>query len=227
MDPCKGFVWGMVASALVSFGSAGGAMGQSPNSYAQPAAPAHAANAPPQPANAPRDESKPLAVDLAAPVLILKQADGVVVIEQVNGFMVRPAWNHEQIERLVFGRWGAASDGRRHLEWQLTVQLQDINRACSLTQAQRKKLELAGRGDIKRFFDRYEQLVRKSQVSQHNEPDLPELQQEAIDLQLRLNTGLFRERSLLVKSLPNTLTKEQLARYQGKALKGGAELLAR
>lgn len=151
----------------------------------------------------------------------------MVVIQQVNGVMiVRPTWNDEQIERWAFGTWGAAF-GRRQLECQLTEKLQDLDRGCSLTQAQRKKLELAGRGDIKRFFDHYERLRQESRVMEHNEQNLQKLKLEATELQLRLNTSLFLEHSLLVKSLPNTLTSDQLARYQAKALKGRAELLAR
>jgi hypothetical protein len=106
---------------------------------------------------------------------------------------------------------------------QLTVQMEDIDRACSLTDAQRKKLQLAGRGDMKRFFDRYEQLRWKSQVIEHNVQNLQEMQREANHLRRSLmNEGLFLEHSLLVKSLRTTLTNEQLTRYEVKALKGRA-----
>src|SRR5207244_5206937 len=123
----------------------------------------------------------------------------------------------EKIERWVLGT-GYASAGRQQLEWQLTVQMEDIDRACSLTDAQRRKLELAGRGDIKNFFDRYEQLLRKSQVVEHNERNLQEMQREANHLRRCLNNGLFLEHSLLVKSLPNTPTIVQLARHEALAV---------
>jgi hypothetical protein len=140
----------------------------------------------------------------------------------VNGVIVRQgrAWT-DLIDGWVFGR-GDTSAGRQQLEWQLTVQIEDIDRACTLTDPQRKKLQLAGRGDIKRFFDRYEQLLRKSQMVEHNERNLQEMQREANQLRRCLHNGLFLEHSLFVKSLPNTLTNEQLARYEAKALKGRA-----
>ena len=128
----------------------------------------------------------------------------------------------EQIKRWVLGT-GNASAGRQQLGWQLRVQMEDIDRACSLTDAQRRKLELAGQGDIKHFFDHYEQLLRKSQVVEHNEQNLQEMQREANHLRRSLiNEGLFLEHSLLVKSLRSTLTDEQFAQYEAKALKGRA-----
>jgi hypothetical protein len=82
------------------------------------------------------------------PKAVFIAPNGMVIVQQGQ------AWT-DLIDGWVLGR-GDASAGRQQLEWQLTVQMEDIDRACSLTDAQRRKLELAGRGDIKHFFDRYE-----------------------------------------------------------------------
>jgi hypothetical protein len=126
-------------------------------------------------------------------------------------------WTDDQIERWVFQTYGNASASRRELASQLTMQIVDIHRACSLSDAQKKKLQMAGRGDIKRFFDRYQQLVRKSQVIEQNEQNLREMQHEINHLRISLQAGLFDEHSLLVKSLPNALTSDQFARYDTMA----------
>ena len=112
--------------------------------------------------------------------------------------IVRPTWTDEQIGRWVFWN-GNASAARHELESQLTMQIADVDRACSLSEAEKSKLQLAGRGDIKRFFDR--------------------IQQEPNALRISLGACLFHEDSLLVKSLPNTLTADQFARYEAIARK--------
>ena len=50
----------------------------------------------------------------------------------------------------------------------LAAQIDNIDRACKLTEAQKEKLHLAGRGDIKRFFDRYERVKGKAEVTQRD-----------------------------------------------------------
>jgi hypothetical protein len=109
------------------------------------------------------------------------------------------------------------SEARQELALQLAKQLADIDRTCSLTDAQMTKLQLAGRGDIKRLFDRYHQVIRKSQMIECNDQTLQELREEANQVQIPLHFGLFHEDSLMAKSLPNTLTAEQLARYDAMA----------
>jgi hypothetical protein len=76
-----------------------------------------------------------------------------------------------------------------------------------------------GRGDIKRFFDRYEILKGKIRALKPALLDvqignLGELNQDISSLQLVLQIGLFRDNSLLYKSLSKTLNEEQVARYR-------------
>jgi hypothetical protein len=131
---------------------------------------------------------------------------------------VRQVWTEEQIERLVFRPYGNATGARQVLESLMATKIANIDHACSLTDAQREKLVLAGRGDIKRFFDRYEQVMRKTKVMEHNEQELRKILQDVRPLQFTLQVGLFHEDSLLVKSLRNTLTREQSARYEASSM---------
>ena len=63
----------------------------------------------------------------------------------------------ETFDRWLFGSTGDAESGRAYLEALLQRKLNDVNLVRELTPAQRKKLVLAGRGDIKRLFDRIEE----------------------------------------------------------------------
>src|SRR6478672_7877710 len=156
----------------------------------------------------------------AQPPPDVDQAQARRLAERVAEVQRRRAVQAALAVDLLIGE-GWVSEARRQLEWQLTVQIEDIDRACSLTNPQRKKLELAGRGDIKRFFDRYEQVIRKSQV-ERNEQGLRKISQDITPLEITLQVGLFYEDSLLLKSLRNTLTDEQFAQYEAKSLKGRA-----
>ena len=58
----------------------------------------------------------------------------------------------QQYERWVFGPTGV--DGaREHLDATLQWKIRRVDDAFDLTRDQKKKLEVAGQGDIKRFFD--------------------------------------------------------------------------
>jgi hypothetical protein len=125
------------------------------------------------------------------------------------------AWTDEQIEGWVFG--DNASMARQRVESRLAMEIQDLDRACKLTDAQKKKLGLAARGDIKGFFERFDEFKRKAQLMQHDQQNMQRIFQEIPTLQATLQGGLFHEDSLFVKSLPNMLTSEQFARYDALA----------
>src|SRR5262249_29703683 len=74
-------------------------------------------------------------------------------------------------------------------------------------------LQLSGRGDIKRFFDRYEAVKQRFNLLKHDQQKMNEIFQETRPLSMTLQAGLFHNGSLLYRSLHNTLTDEQLARY--------------
>lgn len=123
----------------------------------------------------------------------------------------------EQFDQWIFQQDRNASGARRRLDSLLALQVEDIERACELTDVQKKKLQLTGRGDIKRFFDRYEKVKQKFQAIKHDQQKLQEIWQDINPLQMTLQVGLFHDDSLLVKSLHHTLTGEQFTRYEAMA----------
>ena len=58
----------------------------------------------------------------------------------------------EQFEQWVFQQYGNALTARARLKESLELYTEDVDRACGLSDAQKQKLRLAGRGDIERFF---------------------------------------------------------------------------
>jgi hypothetical protein len=124
----------------------------------------------------------------------------------------------QRFEESVFQQDGNAATARKRLDAQLSMKIESLDKVCELSVAQKKKLRLAGLGDIKRFFDGCESVKRKYQSIEHDmQRQLREFHQDINRLRATWQGGLFGEDSLLVKSLRRTLTNEQFARYQGIA----------
>jgi hypothetical protein len=124
-----------------------------------------------------------------------------------------PRFSDENFDQWVFQQDRNAAGARKRMAAQLALQAEDLDRTCGLTDEQKAKLELAGKGDIKRFFDLYEAIKQKFQLLKNDEQKLDEIFQNIRPLQMTMLSGLFHEDSLLHKSLRSTLTEEQLARY--------------
>jgi hypothetical protein len=142
---------------------------------------------------------------------------------QAVQFAVAPAqtWTDEQFEQWMFQNAlarqnvaGNANAVRQRLESQLTLHVESIDRACQLTDDQKKKIQLVGRGDIKRFFDGVEKAKEKFRAVNNDINRLQEIMPDITPLQSAMQMGLYHDDSLLRKALPNTLTAEQFPRYE-------------
>jgi hypothetical protein len=119
----------------------------------------------------------------------------------------------DQIDQWVFSRWGGAAATKTRLNANLELRIDDIDRACAVTDIQKKKLRLAGMGDIKRYYDRVEDLKRKYAANAGSPQAHNNIWQEMQPLQLELNAGLFGDESIFVKTVKNTLGSDQAKRY--------------
>jgi hypothetical protein len=130
-------------------------------------------------------------------------AQGMVFIQQQQPGI-------EQFEQWVFNRMGGAGIARNRLNAALELHIDEINRVCGMSDVQRRKLLLAGRGDIKRFFDRVDEAkrryVRVMNDQNHN------IWEDIQPLQNALNVGIFVEDSIFAKTVKNTLSDEQAAK---------------
>jgi hypothetical protein len=126
-----------------------------------------------------------------------------------------------QFDQVVFQEYGSSSGARKRLETFLTLHADSVDRACKLTEAQKRKLLLAGRGDIKRFFDRYETVKRKFEQFKNDPNKQQQMQQQvwqdASPLQVSLQAGLFHDDSIFAKSMRHTLNADQFTRYEALA----------
>jgi hypothetical protein len=133
-------------------------------------------------------------------------------VNAVAAAFLPQAQNFDQMEQWVFGRLGGSAGARNKLDSLLLVRIQDLDRVCGISEAQKNKLRVAGRGDIKRFFDRVEGLKRKFQQGQ-NDPNT-NIWQEIQPLQVELNAGLFGDDSIYAKTIKRTLNPDQTARFE-------------
>jgi hypothetical protein len=120
----------------------------------------------------------------------------------------------DQFDQWVFGGPRNSRAGRNKLDSLLALQVDDVARMCSLSEAQKKKLLLAGRGDIKRFFDRVEEKRKKFEKVKQDQTKIGEIYQELVPLQVALNSGLFSDGSIYSKTIRRVLSEEEDARYQ-------------
>jgi hypothetical protein len=103
---------------------------------------------------------------------------------------------------------------RVDLDSLLTVRIESIDRSCGLTELQKKKLRLAGRGDIKRFFDKIDEKRAKVVNTKHDQAQANAIFQEVQQLQFTYNSGVFGDASIFAKTVKKTLTDEQSSDYE-------------
>src|SRR5262249_46643570 len=124
--------------------------------------------------------------------------------------------NDGQFDQWVFGNMGLGNAGsaRNRLDSLLTLNVDDLERTCGLTPVQKRKLIVAGRGDIKRFFDRIEEVRKRFAKNQNDQNQFAQLWQEVQPLRNAYHAGFFGEESIYAKALKATLTPEQLEKYE-------------
>lgn len=120
----------------------------------------------------------------------------------------------ENFDQWLFAEFGNAAGGRSRLDSLLNIRVEAALQACQLTEEQRQKLQLAGRGDIKLFFDRVEELRRKFQKLKTDQNRIQEIFQALQPLQATLRIGPFDESSIFAKAMKRTLSVEQFERFE-------------
>jgi hypothetical protein len=120
--------------------------------------------------------------------------------------------------QIDFDRWvsgGKTRDQIEHtLESLLAFQVESVAGTCGLSDIQRRKLELAGQGDVKRFLRSVEQLKEKFRQVGQDQQKFNEIAREASPLQMKMQTGVFGDSSLYRKILKQTLDQGQSVRYE-------------
>ena len=120
----------------------------------------------------------------------------------------------EDFDRWVFSLVGGTDAARLRLETILAARVEKIARQCALTEVQKKKLLLAGRGDIKRLFDRVDEMRANLKGDADDQKKLTEFLAEMRLLRIDASGDIFGEGSIFAKALKTTLTVVQTAQYE-------------
>ncbi len=135
---------------------------------------------------------------------VVRQVNGVQVIELV------------QAEEIVQRRVPEPSIAvfRKRMEANASVEIETVARHVSLTEAQKKKLKLAARGDVEQFISRAAELRPKLTSKPVDQQQYVALMQELQPLRMTQQFGIIDENSLFRKTLRHTLTGEQRVQWQ-------------
>ncbi len=142
-------------------------------------------------------------------------AQGLQVLEVGDLQVKQREFTADQFDALVEQTLRRINDQdhpeRGRLNEQLTLKLDWIAAACKTSEDQRKKLQIAGRGDIKRFFDEMRELKRRFRQVKGEAGESARMQQRLAALQASYGAEIFGDSSLLAKTVSTTLSREQAA----------------
>lgn len=119
----------------------------------------------------------------------------------------------DQFDSWIFQNFPTAAAARKKLDQMLSLQMDDVDRACQLTESQKKKLLLAGRGDMVLFYEKVEVVRKKFLLVRKDQQKFNEIWVDISPLQVKFQAGLFGDDSLYHKTLRNMLKGEQLSKY--------------
>ncbi len=139
--------------------------------------------------------------------------DDLVEIKPQPRQMVFRAVGQIQISDRNIDAWvyGNQSRGPEWIEASLKQRVDEIVRICRLTDVQKEKLTLAGKGDIQHFESRVDELRAKCKSGKIQADQYNQLYQSSQPLRAALQQGLFGGGSLFHKTLLTTLRPEQTA----------------
>lgn len=125
----------------------------------------------------------------------------------------------EEIEAAVLGHGDQRVEFRKRLERDTANQIQRIESAFPLTGPMRRKLELAARGDVARFYEDLQRLTQQFGTRPIPLDDMQKLQQECMELSIRGSNSLHGSESLFQKTFRSLLQPEQKNRLEVAARK--------
>ena len=130
-----------------------------------------------------------------------------VVVLRANGV---PAM--EVVQNMVAQT--SVADFQKRMEATANAEIETVDRRVSLTEAQKKKLKLAARGDVAQFISRAAELRPKLTSKPIDQQQYAALMKELQPLRMSQQFGIVGENSLFRKTLRHTLTGEQRVRWQ-------------
>ena len=120
----------------------------------------------------------------------------------------------EILNNQLFGQNGSEEDARKRYDVLLKIEIARLSQACRLTPDQLSQAELAGRGDIIRLLNQFEDFRQRFQGISLSAESLSEIRRQALPLRATLNMNSFGEQSLLHRRLFNILDEQQATRLE-------------
>jgi hypothetical protein len=139
-----------------------------------------------------------------------------VSFQRIANLLLAPLgldWYIAGKEFIVTTRDAAAEASHHRVEKLLEPELQLVDHVCELTDAQRDKLQLAVRGEIRRLSGGIAERAQKLPLSRSDEQRVNDVCRELEQLQRDIQSGPFGKGSLFRKALETTLTAEQMVKY--------------
>ncbi len=148
--------------------------------------------------------------------------------------MVRLRLLHNEIRRWIreasipdedsFDDWAFGGEHgekrfRDQLDTLLQSKLQVVDRVFQLTEQQRRKVKLAGRGDIKHLLEMVNDSRREFERAGLDIRRLPELQKQLRLVDLRVSNGPFEAGSILAKTLRKMFDEKALTARPATAVR--------
>jgi hypothetical protein len=139
----------------------------------------------------------------------------VVATAIVGACSVNAGAQDFELNEQTFNQWlFSASQGTFEPDSELTLTVEAIDRVCDLTESQKVKLELAGRGDFTRFQRQVDELRSQFVGKTYSQNEIGEIYQKIQPLGEIYQAGLLGKESLFSKVLEKNLTPEQAARFE-------------
>ncbi len=126
------------------------------------------------------------------------------------GAQQRGQVSDDTIYQWIFGTARNADAATKLLESKLRIKILEFERHRRANEEQKKKLELAGQVDIRRWMDRVDELLRQGQAGKHDLTRVNEVHRQAVRLGQSVNAGLFDEESFFAKTARHLFTREHM-----------------
>jgi len=127
--------------------------------------------------------------------------------------------DEDSFDDWAFGGEQGAKRFRDQLDNLLQSKLQVVDRVFQLTEQQRRKVKLAGRGDIKHLLEMVDDSRREFQRARLDMKRLPELQRQLRLVDLRVSKGPFEAGSILAKTLRKMFEEKEFTARPATAVR--------
>lgn len=143
---------------------------------------------------------------------------GLIVEEEDAPVQAHVMLGVGNFDQWVFGAAGTGNGSelktRQHFQNMAKTRIERIDQMCKLTEPQKKKLELAARGDMVHFFDRVEVVREKFMRLRNDQNKIQEIWQDIQPLQVAIQSEQFSTGSFFRKTLQRTLTGDQFSQFE-------------